>query len=305
MAISFSKLVYMSRYMGWLMRHPLNRGHPFRTLGRYAGWHLGSRLLRHPVIYPFVNDLRIHLGTGFWGATGVVHFGLEEYGDMAFCAHFLRPDDLFVDIGTCFGTYTLLAAGVGGARVISFEPNPTTASWLQQNIRLNQLESWVEVRQRAVGSKPGRARFTDHLRGANHIVADTALQEAATIEVAVTTLDEELRGLAPMMLKIDVEGYEQEVLDGAAGILKADTLLAVLVEDVGLRRRYHSASDIHATMLGFGFRSYRYLPESRQLQDLQEQPNLSDGNTLYLRRPELVRERLATARSFRIRDRQI
>lgn len=302
---SFKTLTYMTRYMGWLVRHPMNRGEIGKTLARYVRWHVGSRLLGHPVLYPFANDLRMHLGTGFWGATGIVHFGLEEYGDMAFCAHLLRPGDLFIDVGTCFGTYTVLAAGVAGARAISFEPNPTTAGWLQENIRLNRLEDRVELRMAAVGDRVDKVFFTDHLRGANHIVAADDSTVAGAIEVPLTTLDRELQGEHPTMIKIDVEGFEQNVLNGAPAILKEPSLLAIVVEDVGLRSRYHASSDVHSHLLAHGFRSYSYQPESRELVDLQEQPNRSEGNTLYLRRPDVVRGRLQSAKPFRIRDRTI
>jgi len=304
-SLSLKKLAYMTRYMGWLVRHPLNRGQPVRTLARYVRWHVGIRLLGQPVLYPFANDLRMHLGAGFWGATGIVHFGLEEYGDMAFCAHLLRPGDLFIDVGTCFGTYTLLAAGVAGADTICFEPNPGTAAWLRENIRLNRLEGRVELRMTAVGDRLGKVFFTDHLRGANHIVAADDAGAPGKIEVSLTTLDLELLDRAPTMIKIDVEGFEQNVLTGAVSVLQNPSLLAVVVEDVGLRSRYHVSSDIHQHLLGLGFRSYSYQPVERELLDLQEQPNRLEGNTLYVRQPELVRDRLRTAKPFRIRDRSI
>lgn len=305
MPSSLKTLIYMIKFMGGLVRHPLNRGYPVKTLGRYLGWHIGSRMLGHPVLYPFANDLHLHVGTGFWGATGIVHFGLEEYGDMSFCAHLLRPGDLFVDVGTCFGTYTLLASGVAGARAISFEPNPTTAEWLRGNLRLNRLEDLVEVRMAAVGDQQGCVFLTDHLRAANYIVAQDDPAASLKVQVPLTTLDHELRTADPTMIKIDVEGFEQKVLIGAVEVLKKESLVAVVVEDVGLRGRYHASSDIHQHLLGVGFASYKYQPERRELIDLQGQPNLADGNTLYVRRFEHVQQRLRDAQPFMIRDRLI
>lgn len=299
-----NKLLYTARFVGWILKHPLNKGHSIKALGRYARWQLGSRLLGHPVVYPFVNDLRMYLRTGFWGATGIVYFGLEEYADMAFCAHLLRPGDLFVDVGTCFGTYSLLASGVAGARTIAFEPNPATAYWLEQNVELNQLGGLVEVRKSALGAETGTARFTSDLRSASHVVA-SGVAVVDAIDVPLTTLDCELDGIEPTVLKIDVEGYERNVLDGGAEVLIKDSLLAVIMEDVGLGKRYQTSSDIHQRMLGLGFSSYRYLPEQRQLVDLAGKPNYQDGNTLYLRKLAQIQERLACARPFRVLDRSI
>ena len=74
------------------------------------------------------------------GATGNIYAGLHEFADMAFTLHFLRPDDLFMDVGANVGSYTLLASGVCKARTISFEPYPETMAALRRNIDL-ELES--------------------------------------------------------------------------------------------------------------------------------------------------------------------
>lgn len=57
--------------------------------------------------------------------------------------HFLRPGDLFLDIGANVGTYTVLASGVCGGKIMAFEPDPRTLRHLQRNIELNQLENLV------------------------------------------------------------------------------------------------------------------------------------------------------------------
>lgn len=298
----FRWLGYVARHFGWVMRHPLNRDRPFATLGRYLGWHLGSRMLGHPMVVPFVNDLRVVASTGAGSAVGVVHYGLEEYTDMAFCAHLLRPGDVFVDVGASIGTYTLLASGVAGADALAFEPVPDTARRLSDNVVLNRLDARVQIRRTAVGASAGSARMTTSLRAANHIAIS---DRGSTVEVPVTTLDAELAGVHPTMLKIDVEGFEQEVLDGANTVLRRDSLVAVLLEDVGLSARYRQGSGQHERMLALGFRSHLYCPEQRKLLDLQNLRNTDGGNTLYLRNLPFVNERLASAAKFNVRGRSI
>ena len=51
------------------------------------------------------------------GATGNLFCGLHEIEDMGFVLHFLRSDDIFLDVGVNVGTYTVLAAGVAGSSV--------------------------------------------------------------------------------------------------------------------------------------------------------------------------------------------
>jgi len=299
-------LGYVAQHFTWMLRHPLNRGQAGRTIARYLGWQLGSRLLGQPVVYPFVNDLKVQIGTGMWGATGIIYFGLEEYSDMAFCAHLLRVGDLFVDVGACFGSYSLLASGVAGARSLAFEPNPVTAARFADNMHLNRLDDLVTLRTAAVGARAGSALMTSELNAANYVVsAEGGAGKDARVSVPLTTLDMEMGGAEPALIKIDVEGYEQDVLDGADVTLSRASLLAVIMEDVGLGRRYHAASRQHQRMCDLGFSSYSYVPEQRQLVDLQGAPNPSGLNTLYIRDVARARTRLATATPFQVRGRSI
>lgn len=52
------------------------------------------------------------------GATGNIYVGLHEFEDMAFLLHVLRRTDLFVDVGANIGSYTILAGGAAGAKLL-------------------------------------------------------------------------------------------------------------------------------------------------------------------------------------------
>lgn len=300
---AWEKLNYVVRHFTWVMGHPLNRDRPLRTIGRYLGWHLGSRLVgRHAIAVPYVNDLRMLVAAG-GNAVGTVHFGLDEFTEQVFCAHLLRPGDLFVDVGANDGSYCLLASGVAGAHTIAFEPEPSTLRQLRDNLALNQLESRVDIRAVAAGAQAGTVRMVTDLRTANHVVtADRPATGEATIEVRCARLDDELAGQSPVMIKIDVEGFEPDVLAGAAATLAQPSLLAVQLEDMAMGRHERPQ---HQLMLAAGFRSYRYEPAQRRLIDLQGKANPGQLNTLYLREPEMVAARLAQAAAIRVRGHRI
>lgn len=298
------KLIYVAKHFTWVLRHPLNRPDPLRTLGRYFGWHLGCRLLRHPIAVPYANGLRMLVQKG-GNAVGTVHFGFDEYWEQAFCAHLLREGDLFVDVGASEGSYVLLASGVAGARTIAYEPEPMTADRLSDNIALNRLDGRVELRRRAVGASSGAVAFTTHLRTSNHVVDADAAPMAATVSVPCTTLDADLAGSCPCMLKIDVEGHESAVIDGGEHVLRDQDLLAVLLEDMQLGRGADQEGSLHRRMLALGFRSFTYDPRARRLIDLDQRSNLGGLNTLYLRNIDAVVQRVATAPPIRIRDQLI
>jgi FkbM family methyltransferase len=117
--------------------------------------------------------------------------------------HF-RPGDVFVDVGANVGAYSL-RAGSRGMKVYSFEPNPENAKILMRNAEINNLQ--VDVRQFALGATEGTARLSPS--GATSRIASDG-----DVGVEMKTLDGfELPRLD--LLKVDVEGYELEVLKGS------------------------------------------------------------------------------------------
>jgi FkbM family methyltransferase len=228
------------------------------------------------------------------GATGNVYCGLHEFEDMAFLLHALRPDDLFVDVGANVGAYTVLASGAVGAASMSFEPAPRAYRALLDNLRLNDLLARVEARNECLASAPGELEFTTGLDTVNHVVTQPR-EEADTVRVAVTTLDIALAGRVPAMVKIDVEGYETAVIDGADQTLRSPSLRAVLMELNGSGARYgFDDRRLHERMLQYAFIPASYDPARRELRRREWQRS-SEGNLLYVRDLESLRPRLAGA----------
>ena len=281
----------------FLVRHPLNADRKLYALKRFAAWQLGSRLSPGSVAVDFVDDARLLVARGMKGATGNVYTGLHEFDDMGFLLHVLRPDDGFVDIGANVGTYTVLAGKAVGAQCISIEPIPATFASLLDNIRLNDLSGRVRALNLGLGRTSDRLRFTARLDTTNHVVGDgEAVGEV--VEVPVEPLDRVLDGVVPQLIKIDVEGFEAEVIAGAHATLSNEALLAVIMETNGAGQRYGNADEgLHEAMLGFGFESFRYAPLDRTLTSLDSGFN-TIGNTLYIRDAALVRERTRTAPRF-------
>jgi FkbM family methyltransferase len=120
------------------------------------------------------------------------------------------------DVGAAVGYYTLLAARLVGpeGHVVAFEPDAKNAGFLRKHIAINRLSN-VEVQYSAVGNRTGHASFAPGSgTGTGH------LSESGTTSVPICKLDEFVRsGPLPTHLKIDVEGAELEVLEGARKIL--------------------------------------------------------------------------------------
>jgi FkbM family methyltransferase len=274
--------------------HPLNKKQKVHALLRFLRWQIGARLVPGPVLFNWVADTRVFIRRSETGMTQNLYCGLHEFTDMAYVLHVMTSDDLFVDVGANAGSYTLLACSVKGARGFSFEPNPSTYRRLAANIAINNLCDRVLALNMGLAHYDGELIFTDDEDTMNHVVppGETA---SAPITVPVRTLDSVLSAESPSMIKIDVEGFEQPVLQGAEMTLRKASLHSVLIELNGSGARYgFDENRIMDQMKSFGFVAYAYEPFARELVPLSAK-NLASGNTLFLRNENFIRDRLRRA----------
>ena len=119
-----------------------------------------------------------------------------------------RPGMTVVDVGANIGYYALLFASAVGDKghIICLEPDPDNLRELQMNVCNNGLEEIIAVKPMAAGDLDGTIKFEAGPNG--RVVAD------GSIAVGVTRLDS-LDLTSADLLKVDVEGYEGSVLDGA------------------------------------------------------------------------------------------
>ncbi|MBF0282125.1 MAG: FkbM family methyltransferase [Zetaproteobacteria bacterium] len=288
------------KFFTFLLKHPLNIDHKWTVLLRYLRWQVGSRLAPGAVAVDFVDKTRLLVKPGMTGATGNIYTGLHEFEDMAFVLHILRQGDCFVDIGANIGSYTVLAGGAVGVNCISVEPIPDTFDHLRDNINLNGMRDRVTALNVGVGEKEGVLRFTSSQDTVNHVLSEDEAKGMPSMEVPVQRLDDILNNVNPVLIKIDVEGFESNVIKGANSVLSKDSLLGVIMELNGSGRRYgFDESVLHETMLSYGFSTYTYAPFERQLKTLANKTSNS-GNTLYVRNCDEVNERLKSSQAYQI-----
>lgn len=233
------------------------------------------------------------------GATGNLYCGLHEFNDMSFLLHFLRPDDLFADIGANVGSYTILASAHVGAKTICLEPVQSTYRQLLENLEINNLNAIVKALNIAAGSKKGTVSFTNNLDTINHVATEN---ETNVSIIPVNTLDNLLETI-PSLMKIDVEGFETEVILGAGQTLGNKNLKAIIIELNGLGKRYgYDENNIHEKLLELGFQPYWYNPMERSLIHCK---SFGQENTIYVRDVDFVRAKLRDAEKFKVYDKWI
>ena len=122
-----------------------------------------------------------------------------------------------VDVGAHVGNHSIYFSHVLGLQTLAFEPNPVTFEHLEANINANGLAERCLVRNVAVGAAAGRARATPP---AERNSGMATVESDPTGAIEVVTLDEAVLGQPRIdVVKIDVEGWELEVLRGGAQTL--------------------------------------------------------------------------------------
>ena len=273
----------------FIWNHPISSANRYAAFSRYVRWQVGTRLLMAPVVMPFVESTRLVCERSMTGATGNIYCGLHEFGDMGFLLHFLRPGDLFVDVGANIGSFSMLASGVVGARSVALEPVPSTFVSLKRNIAINGLEKLVDPLCVAAGAGPSTVRFSID-REAENLATDESYA-GRTADVQVVALDEVAKISSPALLKVDVEGFEGDVLKGASKRLRSNALNAVLLEA--------DSEAIRSVMGEAGFTRASYSPFSRRLErtDATRPASVDETvNHLWVRDFDFVEQRCRTGK---------
>jgi FkbM family methyltransferase len=175
----------------------------------------------------------------------------EEVGIAAVLAASLRGDGTYVDVGTNRGQVLAHAVRVAPhARHLAFEPIPSLAAAVMRAFPL------VECRNKALGAKAESAEFCHFrqldgwsgLRRQPEISDERGDPEYITVEVS--TLDAELEGVRPAVVKIDVEGAELGVLEGGRTLLTAARPLVIFEHVASAAALYGAGSGSLWDLLG-------------------------------------------------------
>lgn len=168
--------------------------------------------------------------------------GNPEWRESLFAERILHSNMTVVDVGANLGTFCLEAAEfvAPGGVVHAFEPTPTTRRQLEHHLKQNRVGN-VVVLPHAVGARAGTARLRVHYQatGLNSLAVNdlqwhgNLLIADEIVEVPLVTLDEyaQTAEIALIdLLKIDVEGFELDVLRGACRLLSERRIRWIIIE---------------------------------------------------------------------------
>ena len=171
----------------------------------------------------------------------------------------LRRDDVFYDIGANLGLYSCLVADVVSSPIVAFEPHPDNADRLEKNADLNGAD--ISIFRCALADSTGEAELNitlDKVGSAGHTLVSDRTSGHDSIPVSKIRGDEFIAREdlpQPTVLKVDVEGAEQAVLDGMEESLSRPECRLVYCETHPnrLKKQGSSGADVRSTLESHGF----------------------------------------------------
>jgi len=217
---------------------------------RALGYQAQARLLGRRGVARLGERSRLLVDLHRTSAASVLYANPPDMPEMLAWRRELRPGDLFIDVGANVGTYTIWAAELG-AEVIALEPAADTFALLQENITLNGYQ--VTAVRAAAGGHCGTARLTAGRDAGNR------LDPAGPEETPLVTIDSLIGDRHVAGLKVDVEGFEADVLRGCARALAERRIGLIQLE---WNETSRSASDtdrqpLARLLAGHGYQLYR------------------------------------------------
>lgn len=284
----------VSEVLGNVWSHPANEGRRMRAVARVLGWQFYKRTVGGYWNIRVPGGLVMRCYPDSLSGSRMLYANSHpDWYEMWFVRHYLRPGDGFLDIGANIGVYTLLAAPILGPSgwIMAFEPGIKTLERLRENIQLNGLGG-VVVHAAAVGEKAGTVRFTQSHDTTNRI--ETGAGDVGSRDVPVVRLDEVTSGRPWSLAKVDVEGAEPLVLQGAEGMLADRNPPVWLLElSSGMADYGWTRESFRDWLADRGFDMYLYDPEKRILRT-EDPPWGNHGNVLAIARDRvgMVKERV-------------
>jgi FkbM family methyltransferase len=173
----------------------------------------------------------------------------------------LRPGDQYVDVGANIGLTALLARSrIGEAgKGVAFEPNPAAFARLQSNFEMNRVTNFQLVPRAVADSESVLTLFVPR----DEMLLGTFVPEKAEgtrVEVRTEPADRyvaDFEAEKPTLIKIDVEGYELQVLRGIRSLLaRPNAMVVTEIADDKLRRAGHSRDELHSLLAGYGYAAH-------------------------------------------------
>ncbi|MCS7466765.1 FkbM family methyltransferase [Stieleria sp. ICT_E10.1] len=196
------------------------------------------------------NGFRIHLRKSSLSLATLYDPNARK-SDADFITSYLRSGNVYIDVGANIGTTAIPAALVmPHGHVVAFEPHPRIFGFLEENVKLNDLEGRVRLFNCALGESNGEISFSSGTNDdTNHVI-----RSRDGLCVPVHRLDDYTTEFSKIdLLKIDVEGYEKFVLKGGRKTVERASCVYFEISEEHFNEFGYTVKDLLAEFESAGF----------------------------------------------------
>ena len=213
-----------------------------------------------PTIYDvnlLIDDFSDHI------ERSIYYLGTYEAGTISVLKKFLHLGDVFLDVGAHIGLFSCIVARLVGDSgiVYAVEPNAEAYDKLRENIRVNKLQNVCALNV-ALGAEEGEARiFSDKDKSTASLICPENIRLGKQDQIHVTTVDKLIENgtiCVPTFMKVDVEGFELEVLKGARNLLSSSKAPMLCVEYEQQRGNTYEIYKFLESMNDYSFYKLKY-----------------------------------------------
>lgn len=286
---------FLKKNLPNFLRHEGFRENPVVVLLRAIRWAFIS-MFQNQIIFRidrYGSLMRVAPNERRVGASSAFIFRDSAEPELKGLEKLIREGDVFVDCGANIGIFSIKAASIVGkhGRVVSIEPGAESVERLRKNILLNAFSN-VVILNKAASDRQGTSRL--YHSGGGPVAYSLVAQPGAEFEdVEVTTLDaiaadENLPSVD--CIKIDVEGAEASVIEGAKKLLARWKPTVIFeINSAGTMRSGVSPSAAWDLLRSFGYSFF--LMRFQKLQPLNEYPRIAGNIVAIARTDRMQRDR--------------
>ncbi len=193
---------------------------PVFALYRFIIWKTIRFLKIKDFKYSLWGNRKIALNYDSFQSMWIMYNYYVDWEEFTLISRYIQSGDNVFDIGANMGFYTIwMSRFISQGKIHSFEADSQNFTRLQDNISLNNLQRYVVANKNAVADLDGELYFTTGLDGENHIAASSVKNAVIIPSVTVDSYAKKHDISSIAYLKIDVEGFEYNVLKGAKELL--------------------------------------------------------------------------------------
>ena len=161
----------------------------------------------------------------------IISHGYWESWITSWMTRWIRPGMTFIDVGANCGYYTMLAESLVGpyGKVYAFEPNPVYHKLLKKTRELNNANFGLDNRALSDTASEAVLYVPKYLHGSASMVGDIAGYETTKVDIFTARMDDYFL-YGHDIIKIDAEGAEEMIFDGAYHTLNDDKHTTLILE---------------------------------------------------------------------------